>query len=1026
MKINLGYPSTILKIILLALIALPLVNASAIFLDSTQQSACATDQLVISGVLENAKSLPDKFDLRVESASGLSAFVTPSLELDGYGVEKFNLFLSPVCLDVGTYDYKVIAESARGEIVSEKGAISINGCNLMELRISQSKTRVCNGESANFEISVVNLGQEEQNFTITTDLEEGSYTLSKAKFVLLPNQVGKATLKLNIPITLYAQGLLTFHAESQSTYSCGSNSRQIAASIEVDRCDGVKLSALPVVTVQANSQAVWNVFMDGQKTPDAYDLLLECPDFATLPKSSISLGGMESTKVNIPIYPRGETTGEYDCKLSATSRKFSKTYSVGAKIKVVQNYALVLVAPAEISVCKGEDALVKMKLINKGKENKYSLASSGEVDLSTNEIVAGENSTNDFAVKIDGNALEIGVNKVEVEVRSKYASAKSSTGIIVEDCYVSALSVTPRAIEMCAGDGIGETVSIKAANRGTKEDSFALSIADRKGFDALFQTQEAFRLAAGGQKTIDLKLMAPEGMKSGTYEIEIGSVGGNSKETASFNVVVLPVDVCHSLKFDVDGISKRTGAGIGKSFRVSITNNGRFKEKAELFLSKKPTWAYITPSIIEVLPGTKEEALIYFAPPLNEKLGNNPIVLEARGKYIQKALDLNVEVIALDTAMEAKIIISAGGIPFELEKDTETPIRIKLGNDGVEDLHNVNILFSELVNVVSQKPFDLEAGQEKEIGIVVSIGVDAGKEARKIKLGAYATEGSAELEIEIKPVESSLEVKQVESESDGGGFEVILSLKNIGAENMRLAPRSLEGANFSGEELELAAGEEKELTIGLREGRETLYFEDKISGKAYRKRIEVSEGGNITGLFTASLSKVAPLIIAIIAGALALYLIVSRRGRKGEEGDEGPKSPGNGQIYEEANGEGEEKIGEGANSAAESSAFPEEKPINDEEEKIVAAGMDTQEGVSKADGAKIKTAVIPRTTKSWVSARKKAKARKVTVTKSSRKGLYARSVQFPKLRGKMKTRPCHPRYIMWKGKLRMVNSDFLS
>ena len=293
-----------LRIILLALLVLPLASASAIILDSTGQEACATDQLVISGILQNAKSVADKYDLSVTSKDGLSAFVTPSLEVDAYGIARFDLFLSPVCLDAGSYDYEITAGSVRGEVVSEKGSIQINSCELMELRISQTKTEVCNGESASFAISVKNLGNEEQNFTLGTDLEAGTYTLSKDKFLLRPGAEGKATLNLNIPANLYAQGMLTFKVRSESTYSCGSNSREVQASINVRRCDGAKLTALQDLQVQANTKSVWNVFIDNQKTPDSYGLVLECADFAALPVERVELGELESANINIPIAPR--------------------------------------------------------------------------------------------------------------------------------------------------------------------------------------------------------------------------------------------------------------------------------------------------------------------------------------------------------------------------------------------------------------------------------------------------------------------------------------------------------------------------------------------------------------------------------------------------------------------------------------------------------------------------------------------------------------------------------------------------
>lgn len=943
-----------LRIILLALVLLPLAAASTILLDSTQQEACATQQLVIAGMLQNGKSQSDTFRLHVESSDGLSAFVSPTLEIAGYSEEKFNLFLSPVCLDAGTYEYDVIADSTRGETISQKGSISINDCDLMELRVSQQKTNVCNGDAASFQIAVKNLGNEEQNFTLTTDLDDASYTLTKRKFILSPFEEGKATLNLNIPADLYKQGMLTFNIQSQSTYSCGSNSRTVLASVYVERCDGIKITALDEVYVQANTQEMWNLFFDNSVTADDYDLGLSCPGFAKLPKNTLSLGEKESLNLNIPVYPKAEDVGDYICKLTATSAKFGTQYSASMKLHVVQNFAVALIAPSEIKVCKGEDALVQIKLLNKGKANKYLLGTSSEVELSAKEIDAAANSSNEFGLRIKGSALESGINTVEVQVKSPYASAKSSTAIIVENCFESGISISPRIVEMCAGNG-GESVAIKVANKGTKEDAYALSVIDAKGFVAEFSSQQAFRLKPGEKKEINLNLKAPVGVKPGSYELQVKSRGADGEELASFTAKVLPVDICHSLKLDVDSLSKRTGAGIGNSFRITITNDGRFREKVELFLSEKPAWAYITPSSIDVLAATKEEALIYFAPPLNEELGDNKIVLEARGKYLQKSLLLNVQVIALETGSgEAKIDLSQTGMARELEVGTETPLTLNIQNSGDVDLHNASILFSEYVSILAQNPFDLKAGEGRDVPIVITIGEEAGSEIRKIRMGVYAKEGFAERDFEIKGVESRLEIFQLGSEKEAGGFKIALALKNKGKDAMNLRPQTLENATFSEAEIELEAGAEEIIEVTLGEGRETLIFKDTESGKVYRKRIEVEEGGGITGLFVASLGRVLPLLIAIIAGAIALYFVASRKdgiasrlnGKKGEINgqDDEPSVPNDALIYEEG---GEQMDGQAKEpDASEGAVFDEGK--SGEEGNDGASGKGVMEGSALA------------------------------------------------------------------------------
>ncbi|MFH0971117.1 MAG: hypothetical protein V1835_00970 [Candidatus Micrarchaeota archaeon] len=916
--------------LLLALLLVPLAAASQIVIDEPQALACAADQLVLSGYIENTKSAADLFNLRIDSADGISSYVTPEVRVDGYGTSEFKLFLSPICLSIGNYEYKIVGESIRNEPISATGTIKIVDCNLMELRVSQDKAEVCNGESAKFDILVGNLGNEEQKFRISTDLQDKSYSISQKEFTLKPGGEGRAAITLNIPSDLYAQGRLTFKISSQSTYSCGSNSREVLASVSVKRCDGVKITALSELSVQAAKEETWSVIFDNQKTADIYDLQIQCPRFVGMPESKLELGPLESATVNVKIAPKVEDVGEYDCKLAAYSEKFRKTYTASTKIKIVQDYGVKIDAPAEIRACRGEIALVQLSLKNTGIENKYLLSAKGATGtLSKTEIEAAKDSSNDFIYEIL-DKLATGTYNLEVIAQSPFTAVKSSTKVIVEECYVTAIKAMPQEIGMCAGES--GSIAIKAGNGGTQEDTFVLSAVAPAGFTANY-VDEAFRLRPSEKKDTKLELGVSETVASGNHQVQLISKGTKSVGAANLNVKVLPVGECHSLNLVPDNTMMRTGAGIGKSFRIMVTNNGRFRENLELYLKEKPAWAYITPTNLEILPGKKEEALIYFAPPLNQKLGEYRLLLEARGKYITKNLDLKVEVVALETAKEAKIDLSETRIPSQIEEGAVVPLKIILKNAGDVDLHKATIFFSDMISVVEQTPFDLKAGERKEIRITVE--VQGGSEEKvKLKLGVYAKEGFAEKEFELKSYESRFGISQVSREAEKEGFKVALKLANKGNETLKLKPRSLEGVNFSLAEIDLKPGEEKELEAYLKEGNETIYFEDKISGTVYRKRIEVGKGGEITGLFTASLNRVLPLVIGIMGGAIALYLLISRRekimrrinGKKGEmdeQDSEGAK------LYEE----------KGETESADESVVIEDEDGPDEEMKYSGNGV---------------------------------------------------------------------------------------
>lgn len=878
--------------LLFALFLIPAISASALILDSQDISACATDQLMLTGILENTKSLDDSYTLNVESDEGLSAFVSPMLKVEGFGRAQFRVFLSPVCLSSGPHDYKIIATSSRGENLETQGRITISECNLMELRLTQNVESVCNGEFAVFNLYVRNLGNERQNFRLSTDLQSSSYTLSQTGFSLEPKEEKRAQLTLSIPKDQVVQGMLNFHVNAQSTYSCGSNSRDIVASVNVKRCDGLKITALKELEVQAATTEKWNIFFDNQKVEDTFDLSLKCPSFARLLQNSISLGSLERQSVDVLISPKVENTGAFDCEFKAVSRKFGKEYSANLRINVVQGFDAKLEMPSSIRICSGESKSIQMKLINPGNQNKYTISASGaQGNFDSKQINVGKASFAQFAFKTSPN-LAIGEYNLQVNALSPYVSVKGSTKLIVEDCYSTGLKLEPSQVEVCAG--MSTNAIVRATNLGTQQDSFVISIKSQEGIDAVFQSEKAFRLNPGEKRDVRIGISATDGIRSGNYEIIVKSSGTKSQETANLKVRVLDTASCHSLLLTTDETMRRTGAGVGKSFRVMVTNNGKFIENVDLNLVKKPSWAYITPTKLEILPGKKEEALIYIAPQLNEKLGEYVLELEASGKFIKKSLELRVQVIALETDAPAKINLENIVLPLKLESETLIPLKIKITNDGDSDITKATIFFSEFISVGEQDSFDLPAGKTMEIPVVVELekGVLGNK---KVKIGVYAKEGFAEKNYEFEAIENPLKLEVVSKEDKNESEEITLKIVNEGEEMLVLMPQNSQGVTYDYSEIKLLAKSENTTKITIANGTKTIKFLEKTSGKIYIEKLDAEGEGAVTGLFLVSLGKVLPWILLVIFAFIAIYIFAKKRNEKKTPLD---SEDGKSQIYE--------------------------------------------------------------------------------------------------------------------------------
>ena len=258
---------------------------------------------------------------------------------------------------------------------------------------------------------------------------------------------------------------------------------------------------------------------------------------------------------------------------------------------------VVVTSPASSSVCKGEIAAYDITVKNRGAMDDTITLSSTSGSLNINKVVLAAGESKTVQLNVDTSSME-GAKKIEITATDGKVSDKSSVDLNVEACRLAELSIEPSNKTICPFTGFNYTITL--ANKGKFSDTFTMKFKD---------VTESATLAPGQSESWSIPVYAEE---SGAYSLTATAESNSTKAGAATVLVVQPVGKCYSveIKSDKEAIAEVLKAN---TVKLTIKNTGSVKDSYVLSVDG-PSWAYVSPEVIELEPGISADAYLYISP----------------------------------------------------------------------------------------------------------------------------------------------------------------------------------------------------------------------------------------------------------------------------------------------------------------------------------------------------------------------------------------------------------------------------
>lgn len=305
-------------------------------------------------------------------------------------------------------------------------------------------------------------------------------------------------------------------------------------------------------------------------------------------------------------------------------------------------------------------------------------------------------------------------------------------------------------------------------------------------------------------------------MKSGLGIAKVALIGVILATALSASAFALDVNVENQVK--------TISTGETAQFIVNLENTGTEEELVSLSTESDVTTMF---SDDEVVLGAGQEKVVYlFALSADKGEGTYLIQLNANEETLNLALEIEEGQPALE--------LYNGYGKVTAVQDSSQSIKMVAKNTGDEEIENVVVSgdFSEKLDAEYPEPFDLEAGEEKQVSVVLNVPLDFPKDEYdyEVTIASGSTKATQEVEIEVigaLPMKNRMSLKvlnawekMVDGNGEPIGYKVPVKVVNKGLVDLEEVQWQIEGLpegwNVTGNEaFEIEGAETVEKTINF-------------------------------------------------------------------------------------------------------------------------------------------------------------------------------------------------------------------
>ncbi|NIO21819.1 MAG: hypothetical protein GTN76_14095 [Candidatus Aenigmarchaeota archaeon] len=613
-------------LVLIAILVLLTPGAQAasdiyMVLESEEISGCPCTALSNSLSVTNTGDTTDTFTFSLDLPGEWSGFIPPEKTL-GIGESKdLTFYITPPCFTAaGDYSVKVKAKTSDGREFSEDVSVEVLTCHYVKIETDELK-KTCMGFPVDYEIRVTNLGKVSENFEVGVTTSWGEELLSASLNI---GSQKTETFDISISPSDVGTHYITITAESKDSYAKDEKKVQL----DVENCYDFSIDLQPKETLTCLGGSGKYVLLINNLGSEEDEYSIYAPEWVMLNQDLITVSPKTERSVGLFAYPKVEGKGTFEIKVVSSAYPETEKTLTGTVNTIECKDVAVVVSPSEESVCHGLTKEFEVTVKNTGTiTESFDLVSDvGLLEVNKVSLEAGE--VQKVKLTVDSSGLDMGLNYITVTARSGEISDQNVVDLVVEDCYSLDFEVTPKEKEVCTGDEVVYTISLK--NTGKFADEYTLEV-DGETIGVVFITPDE-------SKTVNTTLAVRYPLQE-THDLTFKAVSKQKTFESVSTLIIKSKEECYSVELSSEEADevKMIEIGTGVSLPMKVKNTGSREDTYKLEL-QGPDWVHLSEEEISLKTGEEGDVYIYASPPYGVDDGVYTAVVKAVSDNAEKEL----------------------------------------------------------------------------------------------------------------------------------------------------------------------------------------------------------------------------------------------------------------------------------------------------------------------------------------------------------------------------------------------------
>ena len=601
-------------------------------------SACPCSSLTPQNVqvsVHNLYQYPDTYSFTVDAPPGITAQIQQSLVVNQGDTRSLDLFLINIGCSVIPGDYNVVIKAksgTTGDVLTKTLNLQVLNCYEVQLGMDSRFREMCIEENASsvFYITLQNAGKYSDAYDISSSVSWAVF--SDDPVTVDAGKSKTVAMALTPPSGTVGVQTIAISVKSKNFYSTDSDTVQL----NVQDCYSMAADLQPSQVSICLGEVVTQKLTITNTGAKADTFFISVPNWVSVDRASVLIDAKKSADVTITLKPTQKGRTFFNVTVVSV-RDANQKAVIPASVDAQECRGVAVIAtPASAYVCQGVEADFTVTVKNLGMiQDTFNITSSSGV-LEFNKLVLEPKETREFTLKV-ANAAP-GNYSVSVKAQSGAISDSDTVAVVVDNCYSASMDISPQNTSVCAGAAVNYTAAIK--NNGKLSDTYTLAV---QGPIAGNITRQ-FTLGPGQVRMEYFTIQAPSDSQANDYVIKVSLYSAHSSAASQSVLTVKPRSSCYSVQITPQAETKLVQICNASAMSVTVKNTGQNRDSYNLSIDG-PSWAYISPNLVDLPGGQQQVVFIYFSPCFGAETKVYEIGVKASSPYVQSRQDIAIGVV---------------------------------------------------------------------------------------------------------------------------------------------------------------------------------------------------------------------------------------------------------------------------------------------------------------------------------------------------------------------------------------------